>query len=56
MGTFKACSTVTGAVGALLLVLLAQPKHYCAEADVKEKATGVSFREKVKLPGGSSSA
>ena len=56
MGAFKACSTVTGAVGALLLILLAQPRHYCADADVKEKATSISFREKVKLPGGSASA
>lgn len=56
MGAFKACSAATGAVGALLLILLAQPRHYCVDADVKEKATNISFREKVKLPGGSSNA
>eukprot|EP00752_Nemacystus_decipiens_P006542 g5893.t1 len=56
MGAFKACSTVTGAVGALLLVLLAHPRRFCADADVKEKATSISFRERIKLPGGSASA
>eukprot|EP00903_Cladosiphon_okamuranus_P009853 g9363.t1 len=57
MGALKACSsTATWAVGALLLILLARPRHYCAEADVKEKATSISFREKIKLPGGGSSA
>ncbi|CAN0187642.1 unnamed protein product [Scytosiphon promiscuus] len=57
MGVFKASMTSAGgAAGAVMLLLLARPQHYCAHADVTEKATKISFREKVSLPGGSASS
>ncbi|CAB1108746.1 FAPa [Ectocarpus sp. CCAP 1310/34] len=55
MGAFKACTSTVSAAGALLL-LLAAPQNLCARADVTERATKISFREKVSLPGGSGSS